>query len=109
MSNQKFEGAVTGKEGSYKDRTLLLENRCEVFFHIEGEQIYVDQSPEGAEAGIWYIEQREEYAVQPAKTSTVYLKKWTATWKEPHLLSAAWHGDMDCVTKEQLFVRIRWK
>ena len=52
MSNQKFEGAVTGKEGSYKDRTLLLENRCEVFFHIEGEQIYVDQSPEGAEAGI---------------------------------------------------------
>ena len=46
MSNQKFEGAVTGKEGSYKDRTLLLENRCEVFFHIEGEQIYVDQSPE---------------------------------------------------------------
>lgn len=74
MSNQKFEGAVTGKEGSYKDRTLLLENRCEVFFHIEGEQIYVDQSPEGAEAGIWYIEQREEYAVQPAKTSTVYLK-----------------------------------
>lgn len=32
MSNQKFEGAVTGKEGSYKDRTLLLENRCEVFF-----------------------------------------------------------------------------
>lgn len=44
MSNQKFEGAVTGKEGSYKDRTLLLENRCEVFFHIEGEQIYVDQS-----------------------------------------------------------------
>lgn len=48
MSNQKFEGAVTGKEGSYKDRTLLLENRCEVFFHIEGEQIYVDQSPEGA-------------------------------------------------------------
>lgn len=41
MSNQKFEGAVTGKEGSYKDRTLLLENRCEVFFHIEGEQIYV--------------------------------------------------------------------
>ena len=38
MSNQKFEGAVTGKEGSYKDRTLLLENRCEVFFHIEGEQ-----------------------------------------------------------------------
>ena len=74
MSNQKFEGAVTGKEGSYKDRTLLLENRCEVFFHIEGEQIYVDQTPEGAEAGIWYIEQREEYAVQPAKTSTVYLK-----------------------------------
>ncbi len=36
MSNQKFEGAVTGKEGSYKDRTLLLENRCEVFFSYRG-------------------------------------------------------------------------
>ena len=74
MKNQMFEGAVTGKEGIYKGRTLLLENRREVFFHLEGRQIYVDQMPEGAEAGIWYIAQHEEYAIQPAKTRTVYLK-----------------------------------
>ena len=103
MSNQKFEGAFR-KRGSYKDRTLLLENRCEVFFHIEGEQIYVDQSPEGAEAGIWYIEQREEYAVQPAKTSTVYLKSGQPLGKNRIYYLPRGMENMDCVTKEQHFL-----
>ena len=34
MSNQKFEGAVTGKEGSYKDRTLLLGKFGVKYFFI---------------------------------------------------------------------------
>ena len=86
---------------------MLLEIGVK-YFSYRGRTDLCGSEPEGAEAGIWYIEQREEYAVQPAKTSTVYLKV-DSHLEEPHLLSAAWHGDMDCVTKEQLFVRIRWK
>ena len=50
MREQKFEGAVTGKGDIYHDKTLLLEERTAVFFHIEGDQIYVDQRKEGAAA-----------------------------------------------------------
>lgn len=74
MREQKFEGAVTGKGGIYQDKTLMLEERKAVFFHMEGDQIYTDQWKEGASAGIWYVAQYEEYAVQPAKKKTVHLR-----------------------------------
>lgn len=74
MREQKFEGAVTGKDGIYQDKTLMLEERKAVFFHMEGDQIYVDQRKAGAAAEIWYVAQYEEYAVQPARRQTVYLR-----------------------------------
>lgn len=73
--SKPFTGALLGANGMYAGKAYPLEDRTEVFFRSEdGKIIITPYESRDNLGGIYYVDEYQEYCVEPAEIRTVFLE-----------------------------------
>ncbi|HJD45541.1 MAG TPA: hypothetical protein H9909_01735 [Candidatus Mediterraneibacter norfolkensis] len=73
--SKPFTGALLGANGMYAGKAYPLEDRTEVFFRSEdGKIIITPYESRDNLGGIYYVDEYQEYCVEPSEIRTVFLE-----------------------------------
>lgn len=73
-SEADFHGAIGGRTGIYESKIYPLCEKVQIYFAKAGTDVYIaPERGEDAVAGVYYVEEYEEYCVEPYEKNSFFL------------------------------------